>query len=116
MKDYNNKLVEFQPVSANGGAGFLIRNGRMTEEYYLKDIRTERGRDLNIEYEFHLPGTCRPLKRKKKEEKEAPETCAVATWTKDESEAMYFETMRDAQKLIEKWHVIRMARPTIVRG
>lgn len=116
MKDYNNKLVEFQPVSANDGAGYLIRNGRTKEECYLKDVRTERGRDLISEYTFQLPGSRPPKRRKKKEEEETPEACAVATWTTDETQAMYFDTMRDAQKLIEKWSVLRMAKPTIVRG
>lgn len=116
MNHYKRKTEEPQ-VSANSGAGYLIRNGRTKEEVYLKDIRNERYRDPMAETEFHLDGS-RPMRRRKKAETEkaAPENCAVATWTPDETQAMYFPTLREAEKTIERWHELRMARATIVRG
>lgn len=116
MKDYNNKRVEFQPVSANGGAGWLIRNGRVREEYYLKSIRNEKVRDIVAENEFHLPKGRPPRKRGREKPRAPEEACLTAIWTQDETQAMYFPTMREAQKMIEKFSILRMARATIVRG
>ena len=118
MNDYTKKDDIFQGASANSGAGYLIKNGRTREEVYLKEIRTERVRNIAMENEFHLEGSGKARRRKRKEEQEkkAPDSCAVATWTKDETQEMYFPTLREAEKTIERWHVLRMARPTIVRG
>lgn len=115
MKDYNNKLVEFQPVSANDGAGYLIRNGRTKEEVYLKSVSRERMREIMAEYEFHLPKGRKPRKKKQKPEEGTQEYGATATWTEDETAAMHFETMREAQQLIDKWSILRMAGATIVK-
>ena len=116
MKDYNNKLVNFQVVSANNGAGFLIRNGRTKEEVYLKSIRKERSRDLQMEYEFHMPNGNAPRRKKRKEKEEIQAMCAVSTWTADETQAMYFDTRKDAERMIESWDLLKHAHAEIIQG
>lgn len=116
MTDYNNKLVEFQPASANRGAGYLIRNGGTKEEVYLKSVQREMVREILSEYEFHLPKGRPPRKKPGRKPAEPKEDSPTATWTADETQAMYFSSLRDAEKMIEKWPILRKAQATIVKG
>ena len=86
---------------------FMIRQIVDGEEYYLKAVETDRLRDLLLEEAFG-----RKMSRKKKtaNEKKAQDPNnqnVTATWTKDETKAMYFRSMKEAEKVIRKWKELR---------
>ena len=105
--------------SANQGTGYLIRNGRTKEECYLQSIGKDPAR--NPVYDF-LTGREIPKKRNRKwkcvesREEIGPKTTATSRWTADETKAMYFGSRAEAEELIQKWKVLKMARAYVVQG
>lgn len=85
-------------------AEYVIKHAGVEEDYYLKDVRKERLKDLQPVHSLKKPG--RP---RKNPEEETPRGESIATWTKDLTSAMYFQSMKQAKELIEKWPVLRFA-------
>ena len=117
--NYKGKEETGQAASANAGAGFLIRNGRTKEEAYLKSIRKERKTSWmeSPVGQQEVPDSKKARRRGEIEpEDEAPQLCAVATWTMDEEQAMYFGSRAEAEKMIQKWPVLQHARAEVIQG
>ena len=103
---------------SQAGTEYLIRkriteNGETTE-YYLKDISRDRIRDPFFDKAFGNPGSQNPYsdlarvkkKAEKKKEERPPATDGVnvtATWTRDETQAKYFHSLKAAEEMIRKW-------------
>ena len=98
------------------GGEFLIRNGQTKEECYLKSIRNEKSRDLLLDYAYGQNMGNLPKKSRKGAKKEDTTSRgeAVATWTEDETQAMYFRSRIEAQRVIDRWRVLQWAKATIV--
>lgn len=99
------------------GHEYLIKNGRTKEECYLKSIATEKSRDVLLEYKYGQNLGNKKKRSRKREwirEEEKPQGQTVATWTEDETQAMYFGSMIEAQRVIDRWRVLQWARATIV--
>ena len=115
MNNYSEKAAEGQG-SANQGAGYLIRNGRTQEECYLKCILKDRNRDIVLEEGFDWKKKRTRKRRPEKKPEELSEICATAVWMTDETQATYFSSRAEAQKLIDQWHVLQMARAVVIQG
>ena len=115
MNNYSEKAAEGQG-SANQGAGYLIRNGRTAEECYLKCILKDRNRDIVLEEGFDWKKKRTRKRRPEKKPEELSEICATAVWMTDETQATYFSSRAEAQKLIDQWHVLQMARAVVIQG
>ena len=99
------------------GHEYLIKNGRTKEECYLKSIGTEKIRDVLLEYAYGQSLGEKKTKSRKREwirEEEKPKGQSVATWTEDETQAMYFGSVIEAQRVIDRWPVLKMAKATII--
>ena len=112
------KKMKSKTNSANSGAGFLIRNGRTKEEVYLMSVGKDKAKDR-----MEFGSDQEPILRKGRKwkcvesiEEIMPKSTTTAIWTRDETQAMYFGSRVEAQKLIDKWLVLRLANPTIVEG
>lgn len=118
MSQYKGKTEDRQAGGASQGTGWLIRNGRTAEECYLKDIRKERYRDPLFEIEYGTPARERGRKRKHAEERQEdmPEPCAVATWTMDETQAIYYASAAEARKVIASWPLLQKARAKVIQA
>ena len=96
---------------------YLIRNGAVKEECYLQDVNVEERRRVITEYEYGRTPCLATRKRRRKwewscidsHEDIPPKGVITAVWTPDESKARYFQSRKAAQKLIEKWAVLRNA-------
>lgn len=104
---------------SENGQEWLIRNGRTKEECYLRMIRKER----KSSWAEDPVGSLQIQKKKKASrrsevlpEETAPGLCAVATWTMDETQAMYFRSEAEALALIEQWPVLKKAKARPVQG
>ena len=115
MNNYSEKAAEGQG-SANQGAGYLIQNGRTQEECYLKCILKDRNRDIVLEEGFDWKKKKARKRRPEKKPEELSEICATAVWMTDETQATYFSSRAEAQKLIDQWHVLQMARAVVIQG
>ena len=92
---------------------YLIRKVIDGEEYYLKEVSRDRIRDPIFDKPFGDPkgkkgpnpyGDLGKRARKRAEDPPADECKLVtATWTKDETKAMYFQSMKAAENIIRKW-------------
>lgn len=62
------------------------------------------------------PGRKKTKSRKREwiREEEKPKGQSVATWTEDETQAMYFGSVIEAQRVIDRWPVLKMAKATII--
>ena len=113
------KKMKSETNSANSGAGFLIRNGRTKEECYLRSVGYDPVKGILVKDEFGqrlVPKKGRKWKCVESRQEIRPKSTTTAIWTRDETQAMYFGSRAEAQKLIDKWLVLRLANPTIVQG
>lgn len=96
---------------------YLIRNGAVKEECYLKDVSKGKPKAMLDEFEFGRTPNEQSRKKGQKWEwscvrdhsEETPKGFVTATWTKDETQALYFPTRAAAEKLIKKYSVLRNA-------
>ena len=86
-------------------AEYLIKHTGMQEEYYLKDVTKERLKDPEPVHSHKG----RKWKCVESREEITPRGENVATWTQDETQAQYFGSRKEAEKLIKKWPVLRFA-------
>lgn len=82
---------------------YLIRNGAVKEEVYLKGVTREKPRDLLGEWEYgRSPGRRRrKWKCVKDDSNQKPRGSVTATWVRDETQAKYFSSKKAAQKYIQ---------------
>lgn len=97
---------------------FIIKNGALKEEYYLKAVTMDRPRNPDPAIWGTPKGRGRRWKAEEKmriDEAQRQSGDVTATWTKDETEALYFRSRKAAQETIDKWsRVLRNA--VIVEG
>lgn len=86
-------------------AEYLIKHTGMQEEYYLKEVRRERSKDLQPI--VHKRG--RKWKCVKSEDEITPRGESIATWTPDETMAQYFRSRKEAENMIIRNPVLRFA-------
>ena len=80
-------------------------------EYYLKEIGKYKVKDSIFSSDF-----ANKTKRKKKKQEEPEKEDNInetATWTPDDTKAMVFHSLREAEAVIRKWHILRYG--TIIR-
>lgn len=91
---------------------YMIRQKVDGEEVYLMSIGADRARDLMLESEYGN----RARKKKKKKPEEPPKDDnknVTATWTPDDTKAMVFHSIGEAENMIRKWNLLRNG--TIIR-
>lgn len=96
-------------------AEFIIKNGAIKEDYYLKSVTMDHPRNQDPAVWGTPKGRGRKWKRESDAERQRPKGDVTATWTTDETKAMYFRSRKEAQGMIDKWsRVLRNAM--IVEG
>ena len=99
-------------TKAESSPEYVIINGALEgEQYYLKSVSKDKVKDLLLENGFGSEKIRKGRKWKSVEslDEEKPRGQTTATWTKDPEEAMYFQSRKEAEKLISKWHILRHA-------
>ena len=89
---------------------FIIKNGAFKEEYYLKSVTMDHPRNPDPAIWGTPKGRGRKWKRESDAERQRQKGDVTATWTTDETKAMYFQSRRAAQETIDQWsRVLRNA-------
>lgn len=85
-------------------AEYLIKHSQIDEEYYLKDVKRERSNEPM----FKARG--RKWKNVESRDEINPRGASTATWTKDETLARYFQSRKEAERMIKEYPVLRFAK------
>lgn len=86
-------------------AEYVIRHTEMQDDYFLKEVKKERSKDLQpVHSKRGRKGKC-----VESTEEITPRGESIATWTKDLTQAKYYGSRKDAETTIRRWPVLRFA-------
>ena len=89
---------------------FIIKNaGIRHENYYLKEVKQDVMRISNP-VSYGMPkNRGRKWKCVETRKEENPKGGMTSVWVKDETQAKYFQSRKEAEQMIEDWGVLRNA-------